>query len=66
MRVPPDTMDNPFGALTVFYIPKSYLDNKIKIFLVVKDETKATAHAMPDEVCGLTEILDDSLRKILL
>ena len=33
--------------------------------MLVKDETKATAHAMPDEVCGFTEILDDTLKKIL-
>lgn len=34
--------------------------------MLVKDETKATAHAMPDEVCGFTDILDEDLRKILL
>ncbi len=36
------------------------------MFMLVKDETKATAHAMPDEICGYTEILDDNLRGILL
>ena len=36
------------------------------MFMLVKDETKATAHAMPDEVCGFTDILDDHLKKILL
>jgi hypothetical protein len=55
MRVPPDVMDNPFGALTAFYIPRSLLERQIKIFLLVKDETKATAHSMPDEVCGFTD-----------
>lgn len=66
MRVPPDVMDNPFGALTAFYMPKSYLERKVKFFLVVKDETKPTAHSMPDEVCGFTDMLDEPLRKILL
>jgi hypothetical protein len=66
MRVPPDVMDNPFGALYTFYMPKSFLEKKIKVFLLVKDETKPTAHSMPDEVCGFTDILDDQLRKILL
>ena len=66
MRTPPDAMDNPFGALAVFYLPKSFLDRKVKAFLVIKDETKATAHAMPDEVAGFTDILDEALRKILL
>ena len=66
MRIPPDAMDNPLGALAAFYIPKSFLDRKVKIFVVIMDETKATAHGMPDEVCGYTEILDESLRKTLL
>lgn len=59
MRMPPDIMDNQFGALAAFIIPKSYLDKKIKMFMLVKDESKATAHAMPDEVCGFTDILDN-------
>ncbi len=60
-------MDNPYGgALAAFYLPKSLLDRQLKIFLLVKDETKPTAHSMPDEVCGFTEILDDTLRRILL
>ena len=66
MRVPPDTMDNPYSALSVFYMPKSYLERKVKIYLLVKDEAKPTAHAMPDEVVGFTDILDEHLRKILL
>ena len=33
--------------------------------MLIKDETKATAHSMPDEVVGFTDILDDPLRKIL-
>ena len=66
MRVPADVMDNPFDALAAFYIPKSLLERQIKIFLLVKDETKPTAHSMPDEVCGFTDQLDDTLRKVLL
>jgi hypothetical protein len=58
-------MDNPFGALHTFYMPKSFLEKKVKMFLLIKDETKATAHAMPDDICGFTDILDDALRKIL-
>lgn len=35
------------------------------MFLLVKDESKATSHAMPDEVSGFTDILDNNLRQIL-
>jgi hypothetical protein len=67
MRIAPDVMDNPYGgALAAFYLPKSLLDRQLKLFLLVKDETKPTAHSMPDEVCGFTDILDDTLRKVLL
>lgn len=66
MHMPPDVMDNQFGALAQFIIPKSFLDRKLSLFMLVKDESKATAHAMPDEVCGFTDILDDMLRQILL
>lgn len=61
MRVPPDPMDNMHKAIAAFTIPKSYLDRKTKIFLAVKDETKATVHSMPDIVCGFTPILDELL-----
>jgi len=63
MRIPPDVMDNPYGgALAVFCLPKSYLEKSIKMFVVIKDETKPTAHSMPDEVCGFSDILDEHLR----
>ena len=64
--MPPDVMDNQFGAISQFIVPKSFLERKLKVFMLVKDETKATAHAMPDEVCGFTDILDDNLKQILL
>ena len=63
--MPPDVLDNQFGAISQFIIPKSFLERKLKVFMLVKDETKATAHAMPDEVCGFTDILDENLKKIL-
>jgi len=63
--MPPDQMDNPYGALVAFYLPRSFLERKIKVFLIVKDEAKATAHAMPDEVVGFSDILDDPLKRIL-
>jgi len=40
-------------------MPKSFLERKLKIFMLVKDETKATAHAMPDEIAGFTDFMDD-------
>lgn len=59
MRVPPDVMDNPFQAIASFSMPKSFLERQLKVFMLVKDETKATAHAMPDEVAGFTDFIGD-------
>ena len=64
--MPPDILDNQFGAITAFVVPKSFLERKLKFFLLVKDETKATAHAMPDEICGFCDVMDEALRTILL
>lgn len=65
MRIPPDVMDNPFQAIANFTMPKSFLERQLKVFLLVKDETKATAHAMPDEIAGFTDFIGDQLRQIL-
>ena len=46
-------------------MPKSFLDRKIRIFVIVNEESKATKHFMPNLVIGATEILDIDLRKIL-
>lgn len=62
MRIPPDVMDNQFGAISSFTMPKSFLERRLKVYLLVKDETKATAHAMPDEIVGFTDFLDDPLK----
>lgn len=65
MRVPPDPMDNIYNALTMFTIPKSMLDEKLSMFLVVKDESSPTVHAMPNVFAGFTDVLDDSLKQIM-
>lgn len=38
MRTSPDMVDNMFGAITYFAVPKSYLKNRIAIFLLIRDE----------------------------
>jgi hypothetical protein len=65
MRIPPDPMDNIYNALAAFTIPKSFLDRRSTMYLVVKDETKPTVHAMPSIYCGFTDVLDEPLKSIL-
>lgn len=46
-------------------MPKSFLDRKIRIFIIVNEESKAIKHYMPNIVVGATEILDIDLRRVL-
>ena len=46
-------------------MPKSFLDRKVRIFVIVNEESKTNKHFMPNIVAGGTEILDIDLRKIL-
>jgi len=46
-------------------MPKSFLDRKTRIFIVVNEESKAHKHLMPNVVVGATDILDIDLRRML-
>ena len=38
IRTTPDPVENMFGALTYFVVPKSFLSNGVKLFFLIKDE----------------------------
>jgi hypothetical protein len=46
-------------------MPKSFLDRKVRIFVIVNEDSKAVKHFMPNIVVGATDILDIDLRQIL-
>lgn len=54
MRPNPDVMDNLFGALFYFPVPKTFLDRNLTMFLMVKDEQEASASSMPNQTVGFT------------
>ena len=47
-------MDNRFGALVLFPIPKTFLDKNLTMFLFVKDEQEATVSSIPNIMAGYT------------
>lgn len=47
-------MDNLFGALFYFVVPKNFLNKNLQMFLLVKDEQEASASSMPNQVVGFT------------
>ena len=57
--------DNPYGAQAIFTVPRSYLENQLTFFLIVRDENNAGEHPLPNSVLGYTEILDDDLQTSL-
>ena len=65
LRIPPDPIRNRHNSLTYFRMPKSFLDRKTRVFVIVNEESKANRHFMPNVVVGATDILDIDLRKIL-
>ena len=65
MRIPPDPIKNIYNSLTYFKMPKSFLDRKVRVFMIVNEETRSIKHLLPNIVVGATEILDIDLRKIL-
>jgi hypothetical protein len=54
MRPNPDVMDNMFGALYYFAVPKSFLDRNLTMFLLIKDELEPSASSMPNQAIGFT------------
>lgn len=64
MRPSPDVMDNLFGALYYYPIPKSFLDKNLTMFLFIKDEQEATASSMPNQSIGFAAKTEDGRFKL--
>lgn len=62
LRIPPDPIRNIHGSVTYFKMPKSFLDRKLRMFIIVNEESKAVKHFIPNIVVGATDILDIDLR----
>ena len=52
MRSQPDSIDNIFNALVYFAVPKSFLDRKVGMYLLIKDEEEASLSSMPRTLVG--------------
>ena len=65
LRIPPDPVKNLHNSLIYFKFPKSFLDRKARMFVLLNEETKALKHMIPNIVCGATDVLDLDLRRIL-
>ena len=59
----PSKPENKYNALTVFSIPKSYLDKKLQFFMAVKDEREGFT-PFPNAVAATTGGVDAELKKM--
>ena len=57
-------MDNMFGALYYFVLPKTFLDRNLTMFLLVKDELEPSASSIPNSVVGFTNKTEDGRFKL--
>jgi len=42
----------------MFVVPKSFLERKLAIYMLSRDETVPSATSMPTEVIGNTDVVD--------
>lgn len=59
MRTQPDPMDNLFGALFLFPLPRSYLDRNLAFFMFARDEQEPSPLSMPDKLIGFANKSED-------
>ena len=55
IRTTPDPVENMFGSIFYFMVPKSYLGQGVKMFLLVKDEREPSLTSFPTEVVGFAK-----------
>ena len=58
-------MDSQYNGLAVFLVPISFLDTRLKLRLIFKDNTRPGDTAMPDEIYGATGTLDREMKTSL-
>lgn len=65
MRIPIDKsiIQNQFGSIGNFIIPRSFLDKGLKFFILVRDANVISNHSMPNSIAGIIDIITDDLLK---
>jgi hypothetical protein len=67
LKVPPDPVKNLYNSLVYFRLPKSMLDRKLRLFIIVSSYQvpHTMKHQMPFIPIGSTDTLDQDLKYIL-
>jgi hypothetical protein len=62
IRIPPKNIQNQYGAIANFIVPRSFLDKDLNFFLLAKDAKIITNHSMPNCLAGTIEVVHEMLK----
>lgn len=62
LKIPPINIQNQYGAIANFIVPRIFLDKSLTFFLLVKDLKVISNHSMPNTNAGNIEVLDDLIK----
>jgi hypothetical protein len=62
LKIPPVNLQNQYGAIASYIVPKSFLDRDLKFFLILKNTKLITNHSMPNCNAGYIEVVDDLIK----
>jgi chromosome segregation ATPase len=62
LKIPPVNLQNQYGAIACFVVPRAFLDRELKFFLMLKNSKVVTNHSMPNCNAGYIEVIDDLIK----
>lgn len=62
IKIPPTKMDNQYGAIANFIVPRGYLDKNLAFHFLLKDPKIICDHAMVNSNAGHIEVIEDLIK----
>ena len=66
LKIPATNLQNQYGAISNFIVPRSMLDKKLAFFMVVRDLRVVSNNSMPNSICGHIDVVEDLLKTSFL
>ena len=63
-KIPPERGMREDSGVANFIMPKSYIDEKVQIFIAVEDNKELKISNLPASIIGFTDILDQDLEDL--
>jgi hypothetical protein len=62
LKIPPVNLQNQYGAIAAFTIPRAFLDKDLQFFLLAKNSKLLSNHSMPNCNAGYIDTVTDILK----